>query len=140
MRHLNHLPIWRDANRLMLEVEQAVRGFPRYHKYTVGSELRASVLRLCRTIHRAWSRKGGRLKLVQQVSELIDDIKMQAQLARELRAFANFAQFQRVAELAVSLGRQAGGWYRQARAEARQANAAARDPIHCAPVPPATQG
>ena len=23
MRHLNHLPIWRDANCLMLEVEQA---------------------------------------------------------------------------------------------------------------------
>jgi hypothetical protein len=27
------LPIWRDANRLLLGVEQAVRGFGRYHKY-----------------------------------------------------------------------------------------------------------
>lgn len=56
MRHLNHLPIWRDTNRLMLEVEQAIRVFPRYHKYTIGAELRASVLRLRQTIHRAWSR------------------------------------------------------------------------------------
>jgi len=140
MRHLNRIPIWRDAGRLLLELEQAVRGFPRYHKYTVGSELRSTALRLCQTIHRAYSRKGSRVKLVQQVSELVDDLKMQIQLARELKAFQNFAQFQRAAELAVSLGRQAGGWLRQARAEAGQRTRAARDPIHCAPVSPGNQG
>jgi hypothetical protein len=39
-----HLPIWRDARRLLLEVEQAVRGFPRYHKYTVGTDLRRQAI------------------------------------------------------------------------------------------------
>ncbi len=34
------LPIWRDATRMLVEIEQAVRRFPRYHKYTLGSELR----------------------------------------------------------------------------------------------------
>jgi len=28
------LPIWRDANRLLLLIEQAVKTFSRYHKYT----------------------------------------------------------------------------------------------------------
>jgi hypothetical protein len=137
---LNHLPIWRDANLLMLEIEQAVRGFARYHKYTIGSELRATALRLCQTIHRAYSRKHSRHRLVQQVSELVDDLKMQIQLARELKAFQNFAQFQRVAEGAVGLGKQAGGWLRQARAEAARREDAPRDPIHCAPASPAPRG
>lgn len=139
MRHLNYLPIWHDANRLMVDIEQAVRGFPRYHKYTIGTELRTTALRLCQTIHRAHSRKQSRARLVQQVSELIDDLKMQIQLAKELRAFHNFAQFQRVAEQAVGLGRQAGGWLKQARAEARRQQSASRAPIHCAPASPAEQ-
>lgn len=136
MRHLNRLPIWRDANRLLVELEQAVRGFSRYHKYTIGSELRTTAMRLCQSIHRAQSRSRSRVKLIQHISELVDDIKLQIQLARELKAFANFAQFQRVVELAVSLGRQAGGWLRQARAEAGRRHAASRDPIHCAPTSP----
>jgi hypothetical protein len=30
---LNHLPIWGDASRLFLAIEQAVRPFPPYHEY-----------------------------------------------------------------------------------------------------------
>lgn len=33
-------PIVKQAERLMLEIEIAVRQFPRYHKYAVGAELR----------------------------------------------------------------------------------------------------
>lgn len=47
-------PIVKIAERLMLEVERAVRAFPRYHKYSLGQELRQQcrdVLRLC---YRAW--------------------------------------------------------------------------------------
>jgi hypothetical protein len=28
----HQLPIWRDAMRLVVVLEEAVRGFPRYHK------------------------------------------------------------------------------------------------------------
>jgi len=40
MAHYKDLPIWRDAMRLAVEMELAVRGFPRYHKHTLGTELR----------------------------------------------------------------------------------------------------
>ncbi len=33
-------PVYRDATRLVTEIEQAVQVFPRYHKYTLGSEMR----------------------------------------------------------------------------------------------------
>ncbi|MCA0309310.1 MAG: hypothetical protein LCH72_01325 [Proteobacteria bacterium] len=47
------LPLWRDAQRLLLEVEQAVRAFARYHKYTLSSELRSQVMAINRLVARA---------------------------------------------------------------------------------------
>ena len=47
------LPIWRDANRLLVEVETVVLSFPRHHKYTVGSDLRLLAMRVCRLLSRA---------------------------------------------------------------------------------------
>jgi hypothetical protein len=40
------IPLWRDSNHCLLEVERAVRQFPRYHKYTLGSELRRQLIAL----------------------------------------------------------------------------------------------
>ena len=51
------LPIWRDANRLLLEMDQAVQHFRRYHKYTLGSELRTQTMLICRLVGRAWRDK-----------------------------------------------------------------------------------
>ena len=46
-------PLWRDAQRFLLEVECAVRNFPRYHKYTLGSELRRQAMDVNRVVARA---------------------------------------------------------------------------------------
>jgi hypothetical protein len=116
MKYYQQLPIWRHANQLLLYTEQVVRRFSRYHKYTIGSELRRLTSRICQTIHRAVSRKNS-FKLLIQLSELIDDLKFQIQLAKELTAFASFHQFQQMVEQVVQLGRQAGGWLKQVRAE-----------------------
>ncbi|MDN3613342.1 four helix bundle protein [Vibrio gallaecicus] len=118
----HQLPIWRQSQGLLLAVEESVRQFSRYHKYTIGDELRQTALRLCKAIHRAFTRHRSKLKLVQTVSELIDDLKFQLQLAKELKAFNGFAQFQQLTELVVSLGKQAGGWYKKTRAEYLQGN------------------
>ena len=119
--HTNHLPIWRDAQRLLLITEEAVRRFPRYHKYTLGSELRAQAMHLCRLINRAWRDPRGRSRHVDELVMAIDEYKLQLQLGKELRAFAGFGQVQQLAELSVSLGKQSGGWRRRrsARPETR---------------------
>lgn len=62
MRHLNRLPIWRDANQLLVAIELAVRGFARYHKYTVGVELRNTCLRVCRRVLGNLDEKLGKFK------------------------------------------------------------------------------
>jgi hypothetical protein len=40
MARYEHLPIYRDALPLAVHFEKIVMGFSRYHKYTLGSELR----------------------------------------------------------------------------------------------------
>jgi len=51
-RH-RHLPIWKSAFDLAVHLENAVRRFPRYHKYGLGQELRQCARRLCRLVAQA---------------------------------------------------------------------------------------
>jgi hypothetical protein len=53
MSHHRHLPIWKAAMALAVHLEGAVRRFSRYHKYTLGQELRQGAQRLCRLMGRA---------------------------------------------------------------------------------------
>jgi hypothetical protein len=110
MQYLNHLPIWRDANRLLLAIEQAVRQFPRYHKYTLGTDLRRQAMTLFRLILRASDKGEDQGEHVARVLDAVDDLKLQIQLGKELQAFQGFGQFQAIAELAVAVGKQRGGW------------------------------
>jgi len=121
------LPLWRDATRLMVEMEQAVRSFSRYQKYSLGSELRGQSMDICRLVARAAQASDGarRLALVERLVWEIEDLKIRLQLAKEVEAFASFAQFQRLAEQAVVLGKQSGGWWKRARS-AVQASSQAR--------------
>lgn len=116
------LPLWCDAQRLLLEVEQAVRGFSRYHKYSLGSELRQQTMNICRLVARAAQEQSvqRRLNMVEQLVWEVEDFKIRLQLGKELEVFTSFAQFQRLVELAVALGKQSGGWCKKARSAAAQ--------------------
>lgn len=62
------LPIWRDSQLLLLEVETAVRSFPRYHKYKVGSEFREQAMRVCQVLPRTLMAKNTqRVRRVEQL-------------------------------------------------------------------------
>ena len=50
MVRYDHLPIWKEAVALATLLEQAVRRFPRYHKYTLGSDLRRQAYAVCRGV------------------------------------------------------------------------------------------
>lgn len=115
MARYEHLPLWRDAQRLILLLEQAVRGFPRYHKYTLGTDLRRQALQVGRLIIRAnTQREVERLRAIEELVYAVEELKLLIQLAKELRAFNDFRAFQAAAELAVALGKQSGGWWKRA--------------------------
>jgi hypothetical protein len=39
-KYQNKFPIYRDAIKLVFAIENCVKDLPRYHKYTIGSEMR----------------------------------------------------------------------------------------------------
>ena len=110
-------PIYRDSRRLLVHTETMVRHFARYHKYTVGTDLRQQAMRVMRGVHRACFDRERVAEHVRNLVWLIDDYKLTLQLAMEIGAFthgekgqANFKAFEAAAELAASIGKQCGGW------------------------------
>jgi len=106
-------PIARLAQRILADIENAVRRFPRYHKYTVGSDLRAQAMAVARCTHRAWRDADRKRERVEQLGEAIDDLKISLQLAKQVNAFGSFGEFEAIARSVNDLGRQSGGWRKQ---------------------------
>ncbi len=114
--------IWTDALQLATAIERAVRDFPRYHKYGLGSDLRRQAAHICRLVAQAARFPERRVLTLERLVMAIEDLKISIQLAKEVHAFTGFAPFQQVVELAVLVGKQSGGWWKQARsATARSA-------------------
>ena len=110
-------PLWRDAQRFLVEVEGAVRQFPRYHQYTLGAELRQQAMPVCRWVARAVPVRVARQRvpILEPRVWPVEDLKMSVQFGQELEALASFAPFQRRAEKVVVPGKQRGGWWKRVR-------------------------
>ncbi|MGG6461438.1 four helix bundle protein [Solilutibacter silvestris] len=105
--------IAQDVRRLRWEIENAVRGFPRFHRYQSGTELREQVKVVQRTVNRAWTDKDNPDRQAQWLNRLeqeIDQLKADMQLAQDIRAFNTPGQFRHLYVQAGEIGRQAHGW------------------------------
>jgi hypothetical protein len=109
MARYEHLPIYKTAMDLAVYLEQVVRNFSRYHKYTLGSELRQQSRELVTVIIRANSRRD-KLPVLSELRERLEGLLVLLRIGQEVRAFQNFTAYGRAAELAVALGRQNEGW------------------------------
>lgn len=110
----NQLPeIAKKTERLMVDIEQVVRGFVRYHKYTLGSDLRTQAMAVARLCHRAWRDRSRQAHWVAELIWAIDELKLSLQLGSQLRAFKSFRQFEILIRATEDVGRCAGGWKRQ---------------------------
>jgi hypothetical protein len=106
-------PVVMLAERLLVDVEKAVRRFARFHKYTFGTDLRTSAMEVATLAHRAWREPIRRREWLDQLVHAVDGLKLRLQLGSRIQAFASFKQFEQFARLASDLGRQVGGWYRE---------------------------
>lgn len=107
----------------MLEIEQAVRRFPRYHKYTHGTRLREQAMGVARLAHRAWRDQAHRGMWTTKLVWAVDDLKLSLQLGKQIEAFVSFAQFDMLARLCSDLGKQCGGWRKQQHRDSQNAGA-----------------
>jgi len=89
-----------------------VRQFSRYHKYTLGTELRDGSRRiLARIIEANDSRDRG--PVLAHLRQELEWFKVLARLCHESGAFASTRAYLYVAELIVGLAKQNEGWLRQ---------------------------
>jgi hypothetical protein len=111
------------AERVLVEIEEVVRGFPRYHKYAIGTELRGRARTVAQASCRAWRDIDRRSERLRELDIAIDNLKLDLQTAQRLHAFKSFAQFESIARNVSTLGRQFGAWQRQhLKSQSRQAS------------------
>lgn len=104
MAHYRNFPIWTTALELAVQLKHAVRGLPRCHKYTLGTELLQISRRLCRG---AANVENASLKACLIALDLlvlaVNEMKMLLTLAQEMRTVGIFNKFARPIELAIEL-------------------------------------
>ncbi len=83
MTQYEHHPIYKKAFELNLYLEKTVRGFSRYHKYTLGSELRNDAREIVKLIVRANNSAQDRLRILLVLREQLEQIKHTIRLCKE---------------------------------------------------------
>jgi len=109
MHYTEALPIYRSALALAVYMEQIVRGFEKYHKYTMGVEFRQKSKALLFAISRA-NMSEERMVALTELRDHCEEMKMLLQLGKELRVFRSFKQFEHSSLLAVTVCKQAQAW------------------------------
>ncbi len=109
MARYEHLPIYKQAMDVAVHFEKVVAGFSRYHKYTLGTELRNKSREVVALIVRANGERDKR-PLLLELRACLDELLILVRLAKEVRAFKSFKAFQYVIEQVVSVCRQNEGW------------------------------
>lgn len=89
--------------------EKIVAKFSRYHKYTLGSELRMMSKRVVIKIIKANNAIDKKSFLV-DLLELLEEIKVTIHIAKEVKAFHSFNSFEVCVRDLDSVTRQCSGW------------------------------
>lgn len=104
-----NLPIYKKAMDLVIYFEKIVKNFSRYHKYTVGTELRNLSREILRLIVKANSVKDKREALL-NVREKIEELKISIKICKEIKAFRSFKSFEYSVRSVVNIAKQNEGW------------------------------
>lgn len=112
MARYEHLPIYRAAFDLAVHIEKIVHNFSRYHKYTLGAELREGSRRILERIIEA-NQSRDRGPVLEQLRRDLEGFKVLARLCHESQGFSGTRAYLYVAEQVVGLSKQNEGWLRQ---------------------------
>ena len=109
MAQTEHLPIYKAAYDLCLYFEQIVRNFSRYHKYSLGQDLRDGARRVLKLIVRANGRPD-KVRVLLQIREEVEELKVLLRLCNDAKTFPNFNSFEHGIRLVTDIAKQNEGW------------------------------
>jgi len=90
MARYEHLPIYKAALDAAVHFENVVAGFSRYHKYTLGTELRNASRLVVEQVIRANSARE-RLPELIRLRDGLERVLVLMRLAKEVKAFKSFS-------------------------------------------------
>lgn len=103
--------LYKQAMDVAVHFEQIVAGFSRYHKYTLGTELRNTSREIVGIIIQANSARDKQPDLL-RLRERLEALLVLMRLAKEVRAFKSFNAYVHAVEIVGSVPRQNEGWLR----------------------------
>lgn len=92
MAQYKHLPIYKAALDLAVYLEKSVSGFSRYHKYSLGADLRRIARQNISLIVRANS-EVNRLEALLLLRNSLEELMVGLRIAKELQTFKNLQSF-----------------------------------------------
>ena len=113
MARYEHLPIYREAYDLTVHVEQVVRNFSRYHKYTLGTDLRNRMRGALEKIVEA-NNATDRVEYLKELRQQLEGLKVLCRLCHDSGAFGGGTKsYLHIAERLTNLARQNEGWLKK---------------------------
>ena len=114
MAQSEHLPIYKRAYDLCLYLEQIVRNFARYHKYSLGQDLRDGARRVLKLVVRANARRD-KVPVLLALREELEEMKVLLRLCQDVKAFPNFNSFEHAISQVTDIAKQNEGWLKSQR-------------------------
>jgi len=114
MAKYEHLPIYKSAFDFLIFCENTVKGFPRYHKYTHGSDLRNTAREIVKLVIKA---NNSQIKspVLEELRIYLEETKLILRICKELHVFKNFKTFGNAINQVTDISRQAEGWLKSSR-------------------------
>ena len=116
MARYEHLSIHKKSMDVAVYFERVVADFSRYHKYTLGTELRNKSREVVAAVIKANSTRD-KLPRLLELRERLEELTILVRLSKEVRAFKSFKSYQFAVEEVVSVSRQNEGWIRSVSAK-----------------------
>jgi len=107
--YYDNLPIFKSALDLVVYIEMIVKNFEKYHKYTIGVDLRTHSKETLFLINKA-NIGTNRLEKLTELRDTCEELKMLIRVTKELKAYKSFKQFEHSSKLTVDVCRQAQSW------------------------------
>lgn len=106
-----NLPVYKKALDLAVYFENLVRYFEKYHKYTIGAELKNLSRSILILIAKA-NIKDRRYEYLTEVVDKLEELKILIHIAKEVKAFRSFNNFEFATKSVIEVAKQCEGWLR----------------------------
>jgi len=111
MSNYYHLPIYKEAYGLLIDLFRVVKSFDREYKHTVGERLKNECLDIMKNIYQASrAEKEHKLKYISEILDSVVHIKILLRVVKDLGVIS-LKKYTVVIEKTESLSKQATGWY-----------------------------